>query len=126
MNIRSFPFMLVLVTAVLGTLLIAPGEADAQQYKLSKYYPVKEGITWIYLEIEFGTSRGYGTYNFGGTEVWNGETTKKFWKFTSGEIEDYDYSYDNRLWKKEGLLIYREYEPPGRTYVYDPHDKVAC
>jgi len=87
---------------------------------LQGYFPLTEGITWNYLQTYADGSKEYEVFCIGGTETVNSVVTNKQWEFDSGELEEYDYSYDCLAWTKEGLEMHKVFCSDGSYAMYDP------
>lgn len=117
---RRLILTLLLVAAVFSNVIITLGTAEAQQYKLSKYYPLKQGITWIYLQTYGDGAKNYETFCVGGTETFNGTVAQKRWEFDSGEVGYFDHDYNAQAWTKEGLKVFKGAQSDGYYSLYSP------
>src|SRR3972149_1969212 len=100
---------------ILISVMLFKGSAGA--YDLMKYYPLKEGITWNYLQEYSDGGKNYEIFCVGGTETINGAACKKYWEFDSGELSnepnDRDYRYECQAWTSKGLMLYKVFNHDG-------------
>ena len=120
MDWKRVNFYVGLTILILAIILVFNGSAEAQDYNLKRYSPLKEGITWNYLQIYNDGSKNYEVLCIGGTEQVNGIVTIKEWGFDSGEIEYYDYIYECKAWTGQGLTTYKSVRSDGSYVNYDP------
>jgi hypothetical protein len=120
MNRRGQYSIWVLVIAIFAITVITYGTAEAQRYTLSEYYPLKQGITWIYLATYPDGHRDYETFCVGGTETIDGTVAKKRWEFDSGELEFYDHDYSARAWTGKGLKMFKTAQSAGEYSLFTP------
>ena len=91
------------------------------KYRLEKYYPLAEGITWNYLQSYQDGHKDYEIFCIGGTEIINDETTNKQWEFDSGELAyTSDIFYTCLAWTEEGLKVYKWVCSDGSYTLYNP------
>lgn len=123
MNWRRLNFTGGVITLILTTMLVFEWSAEAQSFKLKNYFPLSEGITWGYLETYSDGAKKYAFVTIGGNEIVNGVVTKKEWFFAGDELNDgdnVDYSYNLRVWTKEGFKRYKEVGSDGSFTVFNP------
>ena len=120
MNWRRLNLYVGLITLILTVILIFEGSAEAKRYNLRKYLPLRQGITWNYLQVYSDGSKNYEFFCIGGTEEVDGIVTRKEWEFDSGELEYYDYSYDCMAWTRQGLKIYKSVCSDGSYIMRTP------
>jgi hypothetical protein len=120
MNWRRLNVYVGLITLILAVILILEGSAQARWYNLTKYFPLREGITWNYLQVYSDGSKNYEVFCIGGTEVVHGEKTRKHWQFDSGELEYYDYDHRCRAWTIQGLKYYKHVYGDDYYVMFDP------
>jgi len=105
---------------ILISVMLFKGSAGA--YDLMKYYPLKEGITWNYLQEYSDGGKNYEIFCVGGTETINGAACKKYWEFDSGELSnepnDRDYRYECQAWTSKGLMLYKVFNHDGEGSYY--------
>jgi hypothetical protein len=120
MNWRGLNSIWVLVIAIFAMAVITCGTAEAQQFTLSEYYPLKQGITWIYLTTYADGHRDYETFCVGGAETFDGTIAKKRWEFDSGELDFYDHYYSAEAWTRKGLRVFKTAQSEGEYSLFSP------
>ena len=93
---------------------------DSNRYYFKDYVPLKEGITWTYLQTYADGHKNFEVFCIGGTEQINDTVTHKRWQFDSGELYDHDYSYESLAWTQEGLKLYKIVYSNGSYSICDP------
>ncbi|MBN2592756.1 MAG: hypothetical protein JXA81_04550, partial [Sedimentisphaerales bacterium] len=92
----------------------------SNRYYFKDYVPLKEGITWNYLQTYADGHKNFEVFCIGGTEQINDTVTHKRWQFDSGELYDHDYSYESLAWTQEGLKLYKIVYSNGSYSICDP------
>jgi len=120
MKRRELSFYVGLLVSFLTMFLVFKGSAEAA-YDLMKYYPLKDGVTWNYLQVYSGGGANYEVYCRGGVETINGVVTKKFWQFDSGDLDDGGVSYEAIAWNSGYLKLYKGWSSgDGHYYLCNP------
>lgn len=95
------------LASLVGAALLS---SSAWSYDLQSYYPLGQGNSWAYLELEWGqgSARKESDTNLESLvsqESVNGVTT---WKREISEPNQNVSEYDNLAWSEEGLLMHRK------------------
>ena len=125
MKKRELGFYAGLIISIVAMLLVFQGSAEAA-YDGMKYYPLKDGVTWNYLQTYSGGGANYEIYCLGGTETINGVACKKYWQFDSGELNDKGVTYECVAWNADYLKLYKGWRSSDSHYfICNPALKIA-